>query len=108
MILVCWSSAGVFPLLTVLGGTMQPLSLFWQPAIVGFLFLSGQLLTFLAVHRGDVSIAAPVLGVKVLIVPAGAPLFVEGELSSRVWIAAGVAVGTVSKSIEFPRDIMGL
>lgn len=71
---------------------MQPLGLLWQPAVVGALFLIGQLLTFLAVHRGDVSIATPVLGVKVLIVPALAPLFVKGELSARVWLAAAVAV----------------
>jgi drug/metabolite transporter (DMT)-like permease len=92
VILVCWSSAAMFSLLTVLGGTMQPVTLFWQPAIVGALFLAGQLFTFLAVHRGDVSIAAPVMGVKVLMVPACAPLFVAGESSPRVWMAAGLAV----------------
>ena len=92
MIVVCWSSALVFPVLTVMGGTMQPLSLLWQPAIIGGLFLAGQLLTFLAVDRGDVSIAAPVLGIKVLIVPAVAPLFVNDVASPRVWIAAAIAV----------------
>lgn len=92
MILVCWMSALVFPVLTVMGGTMQPLSLLWQPAIVGSLFLVGQLLTFLAVHRGDVSVATPVLGVKVLLVPALAPVFVQGELTAQVWMAAAVAV----------------
>lgn len=64
----------------------------WQPAIIGGLFLAGQLLTFLAVQRGDVSIAAPVLGIKVLIVPALAPLFVNEAMSPRIWIAAAVAV----------------
>jgi len=92
MIVVCWSSALVFPVLTVMGGTMQPLSLLWQPAMIGGLFLAGQLLTFLAVDRGDVSIAAPVLGIKVLIVPAVAPLFVNDVASPRVWIAAAIAV----------------
>lgn len=92
MILVCWSSACIFPTLSLMGGTMQPASMLWQPAIVGGLFLAGQLLTFLAVARGDVSIAAPVLGVKVLIVPATARFFVEEELSARVWLAAAIAV----------------
>lgn len=92
MILVCWSSACVFPALSLMGGTMQPATSFWQPAIVGGLFLAGQLLTFLAVARGDVSIAAPVLGVKVLIVPAAARFFVDEELSARIWIAAAIAV----------------
>jgi drug/metabolite transporter (DMT)-like permease len=92
VVLVCWASAFAFSFLTILGGTMQPIALLWQPAVVGALFLSGQLLTFLAVHRGDVSIAAPVMGVKVLMVPAFAPLFVEGESSQRVWAAAAIAV----------------
>ena len=92
MIVVCWASACVFPVLTVMGGTMQPATLLWQPAIIGALFLAGQLFTFLAVARGDVSVAAPVLGVKVLIVPALSPFFVDDELSSKVWIAAAVAV----------------
>ncbi len=92
MIVVCWSSACVFPVLALMGGTMQPAVLLWQPAIIGALFLAGQLFTFLAVARGDVSVAAPVLGVKVLIVPALSPLFVDDELSSKVWIAASVAL----------------
>lgn len=92
MIVVCWASACVFPALALMGGTMQPASLLWQPAIIGALFLAGQLFTFLAVDRGDVSIAAPVLGVKVLIVPALAPFFVNEVLPAKVWIAAAVAV----------------
>lgn len=92
MIVVCWASACLFPALAFMGGTMQPASLFWQPAIIGALFLAGQLFTFLAVDRGDISVAAPVLGVKVLIVPAMAPFFVDTELSAKVWIAAAIAV----------------
>jgi drug/metabolite transporter (DMT)-like permease len=92
MIVVCWASACVFPALAFIGGTMQPVSQLWQPAIIGALFLAGQLFTFLAVDRGDVSIAAPVLGVKVLIVPAMAPFFVNEVLPAKVWIAAAVAV----------------
>ena len=92
MILTCWASAFVFPGLAVLGGTMQPVTMLWQPAIIGGLFIAGQLFTFLAVHRGDVSVAAPVMGIKVLIVPAATPLFVDHTLSARVWIAAAIAV----------------
>jgi drug/metabolite transporter (DMT)-like permease len=92
IILVCWCSALIFPSLTLMGGTMQPASLLWQPAIIGGLFLAGQLLTFLAVAHGDVSIAAPVLGIKVLIVPAASRFFVNEELSPEIWIAAAIAV----------------
>lgn len=92
MILVCWVSACVFPAMSLMGGTMQPATLLWQPAIIGGLFVAGQLFTILAVERGDVSVAAPVLGVKVLIVPALSGFFVDDELSARVWIAAAIAV----------------
>ena len=92
MILVCWTGVLVFPSLTLMGGTMQPIALLWQPALIGGLFLAGQLFTLLAVARGDVSIAAPVLGIKLLIVPALAPLFVDDPVSSTIWIAAAIAI----------------
>ena len=96
MILVCWASGAVFILLTLLGGTMQPVSLWWQPALIGGLYLLGQLLMFSAVKWGDVSIAAPVLGVKVVMVPAVAMLVVDEASSPRIWLAAAVAlVGVV-------------
>jgi len=89
---MCWSSACVFPLLIGLGGQMQSWTLLWQPVIVGCLFVAGQWLTLMAVERGDVSIAAPVLGIKVLIVPAVSPLFVDTQVATRVWVAAAIAV----------------
>ena len=92
MILVCWTGAIVFPTLTLLGGTLQPLTLLWQPALIGSLFLAGQLFTLLAVARGDVSIATPVLGIKLLIVPALSPLFVDDPISPMIWIAAAIAM----------------
>lgn len=92
MILLCWSAAVVFPALTLLGGTLQPISMYWQPAVIGVLFLAGQLFTLLAVERGDVSIAAPVLGIKILIVPAAVPFFVDEQVGLRVWVAAAIAV----------------
>ena len=92
IILVCWTSAAVFPILLFLGGSLQPVTMFWQPAIIGGLFLAGQLFMFFSVERGDVSIAAPVLGVKVLIVPAASHLFLNEALSMRIWVAAAIAV----------------
>ena len=96
MIHVCCVSAVVFSALLLMGGTMQPVSMIWQPAVVGGLFLTGQLFTFLSVAHGDVSIAAPVLGVKVLMVPAASRFFVNDDLSTRVWIAAAVTVAGIA------------
>ncbi|MCO6458093.1 MAG: DMT family transporter [Pirellulaceae bacterium] len=95
MILLSWTSAGIFSLLTLLGGTMQPLSLWWQPAVIGALFMAGQFFTFLAVKLGDVSIAAPVQGVKVLLVPAASLLIVSELPPPRIWIAACIALAGI-------------
>ena len=84
-------SAIAFSTLWVLGGTMQPLSMLWQPAIVAILFNLGLAFTFMAVERGDVSIATPVLGVKVIFVAALLTLFVGQELPGVVWCAAVLA-----------------
>lgn len=91
IILVCCSSAAVFPALTLLGGTMQPASMLWQPACIGALFLAGQAFMLLAVKYGDVSIAAPVLGIKVLLVPAMGTVLIGEIPELQIWLAAGVA-----------------
>jgi drug/metabolite transporter (DMT)-like permease len=92
IIVVCCASAAIFPALTMLGGQMQPASLLWQPAIIGLLFVAGQVFMFLAVKLGDVSIAAPVLGIKVLIVPALGTLLIGENPETRIWLAAAVAM----------------
>ena len=57
-----------FSVLWIFGGSGQPLSLLWQPAVIAGLFMLGLTFTFLAIYRGDVSIAAPIFGVKVVFV----------------------------------------
>ena len=76
------TSALIFQLLLPLGGTFH-VELLWQPALVGVLFLLGQLLNYLALQRGDVSVATPVLGVKIILValftmmPSNSPVLVK-------------------------------
>lgn len=85
-------SAVIFSLLWTLGGTMQPLTLLWQPFVIAILFSLGLTFTFLAIEQGDVSIATPVLGVKVIIVAMILTVFVGEALPSTVWWAAVLAV----------------
>src|SRR3712207_4065139 len=40
----------------------------WQPAVIAALFILGQALTMVALNRGDVSVATPVIGLKVIFV----------------------------------------
>jgi drug/metabolite transporter (DMT)-like permease len=74
-----------------LGGTMQPWSMAWQPAIIAALFIMGLAFTFLAIERGDVSIAAPIFGVKVVFVALLLTQLSTERLPIAVWYAVILA-----------------
>jgi drug/metabolite transporter (DMT)-like permease len=83
-------SALIFQLLLPLGGTFH-LHLLWQPALVGLLYLLGQLLNYLALQRGDVSVATPVLGVKIILVALFTTLLLTQGVPSKLWEAAALS-----------------
>ncbi len=84
------TSALLFQLLLPLGGTFH-LNLLWQPALLGGLFLLGQLLNFLALQRGDVSVATPVLGLKIILVALFTTLLLKQVVPPLLWTAAGLS-----------------
>ena len=84
------TSALIFQLLLPLGGTFHP-ELLWQPALVGVLFLLGQLLNYVALQRGDVSVATPVLGVKIVLVALFTTLLLTQGVSAKLWAAAALS-----------------
>ena len=84
------TSASIFQLLLPLGGTFH-VGLLWQPALVGVLFLLGQLLNYLALQRGDVSVATPVLGVKIILVALFTTLLLTQGVSPKLWAAAALS-----------------
>jgi drug/metabolite transporter (DMT)-like permease len=87
--------------LWLLGGTIQPSSLWWQPAVAGLLFFAGQVFTLLALTTGDVSVATPVLGVKILLVALLSTLLIGDPIGARLWTAAAlssVAIGLLNIS----------
>lgn len=89
-----WAAVLLSPLL--LTQTIEPsLSLLWQPVLVSLLYITGQLLTFLAVEHGDVSVATPVFSVKVLLVAVFLILVLGETIHASVWIAAVFAVSGV-------------
>jgi drug/metabolite transporter (DMT)-like permease len=66
----------------------------WQPAVIGTLFVGGQALTMIALSRGDVSVATPVMGTKVIFVAFFVTLIVGDRLIADYWVSAGMsAVG---------------
>ena len=91
--LVCNGVTGIaFLSLWPLGGTFPGVDLLWQPLIVAGLFVSGQVLTFLALDKGDVSIATPVMGIKLILVAFFTTLLLGRQVRHGLWIAAALSV----------------
>ncbi len=85
-----------FQPLALLGGQAQPLTRWWQPALVALLFVAGQIFTFVSLSRGDVSVATPVLGLKIILVAAFTTALLAQPLSLRLWLAAALATTGVA------------
>ncbi len=63
----------------------------WMPPLVaGSLFFLGQILNFLAIERGDVSVATPLLGVKVFLVAVFTVIVLAEKVSAGLWVASGL------------------
>lgn len=62
-----------------------------QGLVPAILFFLGQIFTFAALSRGDVSVATPVLGLKVLVVTALNAVIFSVPVPGRWWAAAGLA-----------------
>ncbi|WP_438480896.1 EamA/RhaT family transporter [Oleiharenicola lentus] len=87
-----WALALVFvPLWFGMGGKFHALADYWQPAVTAVLFLGGQIFTFLALSRGDVSVTTPVLGTKVILVALMSNLLRAGEVPLLWWIGAALS-----------------
>ncbi|MEZ6138226.1 MAG: hypothetical protein R3C53_25355 [Pirellulaceae bacterium] len=65
--------------------------LWWQPVIVGVLYVAGQVLTLTSLAQGEISVAAPVLGLKILFVPIFLWLVGAGLLPTSTWLACSGA-----------------
>jgi drug/metabolite transporter (DMT)-like permease len=63
---------------------------FYWPMIVGGCYFGGQFFTVLALRWGDVSMVAPMMGCKVLFVGLYSTMLGLEELSSTLWISAGL------------------
>jgi drug/metabolite transporter (DMT)-like permease len=83
-----WLAAAVFSLLW-LWPAAHPASVpnVLHAVITGTAFFVGQVFTFLALSRGDVSVATPVLGSKVIFVALFTVLLGTGEISGTTWLA---------------------
>ena len=67
----------------------------WQPVALSIAFMIGLGLTFFAVHTGDVSVATPVFGVKVIGVPLGLWSIHGVRLPPGIWVSAAMATAGI-------------
>ena len=89
-------AALVFSVLWLRDDPGQPWTMLWQPLVIGVLYILGQGFTFLALERGDVSIATPVFSVKVISVAALVALIDREAAPRRVWLAALLATAGIA------------
>lgn len=85
-------AALVFAPMLFWGDPVQDYSMLWQPFLVGVFFVIGQTFVVLAVTRGDVSVATPILGLKILFVAALLLVFVGQIPSVWIWPASVLAI----------------
>lgn len=79
-----------FQPLLLMDGTIH-WHLWWQPLLVALCFVVGQWLTFISIDTGDVSVATPVLGLKILLVATLVTIFSGTDLHWQLWVAAILA-----------------
>lgn len=89
-------SAVLFAPVALLGGPGQPLAMLWQPAVLAAVLVLGQTLGFLALSRGDVTVATPVLGAKSVMVAALTVGLLGLPVPARLWVAAGLSTGAIA------------
>jgi len=83
--------ASFWVIVAIVRWEIVPIQAWGHAAIIAVLFVLGQLFTYLAFQYGDVSVATPVFGVKVLMV-AGLVAFATGTpVASIIWIAGAMA-----------------
>jgi drug/metabolite transporter (DMT)-like permease len=98
---VCNTLTGLlFLVLWPLGGEIPGVAALWQPAAVAILFVGGQMATYLALEKGDVSVATPVMGVKVVLVALLTTWIMRQPVRVALWGAAALCclgIGLVNR-----------
>lgn len=84
--------AALFSVLWLRGGEPFHPELLWQPGLIALCLFFGQTMQFLALERGDVSVAVPVFGIKVVLVAFFTPLITGEGVTLKLWLAAVLSV----------------
>lgn len=87
----------------LLGGRDLAWAALWQAGGAAALFFAGQVFTFLALS-GPVSLATPVLGLKIVFVAAASSLLVAEPVRATWWLAAALGTAGVALLQWTPRS----
>jgi drug/metabolite transporter (DMT)-like permease len=90
-----WAMALIFIAVIPFEGRAVPWHLWYQPAIMGLLSFLGQGCALKSVSSGDLTIATPALGSKVLLVALLTETLLHQKVPLAWWIAAGCSFAAV-------------
>jgi drug/metabolite transporter (DMT)-like permease len=79
------------PLFALDGKPMDP-GLAWQPILAGVLFVIAQAAAYKSFQVGDLSVAVPAQGTKVLMVAGLTVVLLDKDVGWKLWAAAGLTV----------------
>ncbi|SDU30631.1 EamA-like transporter family protein [Verrucomicrobium sp. GAS474] len=87
---VCNMAVAVFslPFFLLGAGGSLPWGKWYQPVIAAATFFIGQIFTFYAIEKGELSIATPILGTKVIFVALLTLLLIGVAVPLKLWLAA--------------------
>ena len=89
-------SAVLYVPLLFVTGEWPGIERFWEPALAACLFIGGQAFTFIALQKGDVSVATPVLGLKPVIVAMLVVAILGEGIRPALWVSAGLSAAGVA------------
>jgi drug/metabolite transporter (DMT)-like permease len=90
-----WAMAVVFAFVFPLGSRPIPWEVWWQPLLIGLASFAGQGCAILAFASGDLTVATPALGSKVLMVALLTELLLGLPVPLPWWIAASLSFAAV-------------
>ncbi|MDB5105033.1 MAG: hypothetical protein JWP91_2722 [Fibrobacteres bacterium] len=90
-----WAMALVFLIVIPFEGRAVPWHLWYQPALVGLLSFAGQGSALKAISSGDLTIATPALGSKVLLVALLTETILHQQVPLAWWIAASFSFAAI-------------
>jgi drug/metabolite transporter (DMT)-like permease len=89
-----WAMAFCMAPMWLLGGEIPP-GVWWQPVVVAVFFFTAQISMFLALTKGDVSVATPIMGTKVLMVALFSLILLREPVPLHWWTGAALSTAGV-------------